>query len=317
VIGEQVFFNHKLRSPYRFHGNELICEADAAVRVPIRGGIPRFVDGANYAESFGEQWHRYADVQIDSHTGTRLSEQRFYQFTRWTKAELRGARILEVGCGAGRFTEVMLSAGAQVYSLDYSSAAEVALANNRQHAERLCMIQADLYDIPFPAEYFDYVFCFGVLQHTPDPHQAFLSITKYLKPGGRIAIDCYLKDGRIRPWKSKYLWRSLTTRLPREQLFRLVEWYVPRWLPIDTALYRIPKLGVLLRSFIPCFNWTVPGLPKEQVVARSILDTFDALSAAYDKPQTLRAVRRWCVEAGLNEVVVEEGSNGLVALAVR
>jgi hypothetical protein len=58
-------------------------------------------------------------------------------------------------------------------------------------------------------------------------------------------------------------------------------------------------------------------LPKEQVVARSILDTFDALSAAYDKPQTLRAVRRWCVEAGLNEVVVEEGSNGLVALAVR
>ena len=41
------------------------------------------------------------------------------------------------------------------------------------------------------------------------------------------------------------------------------------------------------------------------------LDTFDMLAPAYDRPQTLRAVRSWFAEAGLVEVEVEPGYNGI------
>lgn len=290
----------------------LVGLADSSDRVPLVDGIPRFVSADNYAASFGEQWHRYADVQIDSLTGVSTSSQRLFECSGWSPDELKSKTVLEVGCGAGRFTEVLLSAGATVCAIDFSNSVEVTQTNNIQHADRLCLAQADIYDIPFPPQSFDFVFCFGVLQHTPDPHRAFLNLTRYIAPGGKIAVDCYLRDGKIQPWKSKYLWRWLTTRVPRKLLFRAVEWYVPKWLLIDDLLRRIPYSGPL-RSIVPCFNWGGHGIPKEQVERRSVLDTFDALSAAYDLPQTPEDLWRWLREAHLEDPEVFNGANGLVA----
>jgi len=41
-----------------------------------RNGIPRFVDEVDYAESFGEQWHRYRRVQLDSASQAHYRAQR-------------------------------------------------------------------------------------------------------------------------------------------------------------------------------------------------------------------------------------------------
>ena len=86
--------------------------------VPIRGSVPRFVPDSGYSQNFGEQWNHFRRTQIDKFNGTDLSKERFYSGTGWSPAELKGAKILEAGCGAGRFTQVMLDAGAQVYSVD-------------------------------------------------------------------------------------------------------------------------------------------------------------------------------------------------------
>src|SRR5205823_9657548 len=75
---------------------------------PVRDGIPRFVDELDYVESFGEQWKRYRRVQLDSETGKSLSRTRLLDGTGWSPEELRDELVLEVGCGAGRFTEVLL-----------------------------------------------------------------------------------------------------------------------------------------------------------------------------------------------------------------
>jgi 2-polyprenyl-3-methyl-5-hydroxy-6-metoxy-1,4-benzoquinol methylase len=77
-------------------------------------GIPRFVPDDGYAESFGEQWARWRRVQLDSVTGKPLSRDRLVSGTVWSLEELRGETVLEVGCGAGRFTEVLAAAGAEV-----------------------------------------------------------------------------------------------------------------------------------------------------------------------------------------------------------
>jgi SAM-dependent methyltransferase len=261
-----------------------------------------------YAESFGDQWNRWRRVQLDSVTGKPLSRARLFEGTGWPE-DLTGQKVLELGCGAGRFTEVLLEAGADVWAVDASSAVDAAHANLGEH-ERLHLAQADLFDLPFEEGAFDRVLCFGVVQHTPDPKRAFLTATRY---GGWLAADVYRKQPYIDRWSAKTLWRPLTTRLPRDRLRRIVEWYVPRWLPVDTRLARIPKLGRFLTAVVPCWNYTgLYPLDEEELVAWAVLDTFDALSPRYDEPQKLETVQRWAAEAGLPDTDVRYGGNGIV-----
>jgi 2-polyprenyl-3-methyl-5-hydroxy-6-metoxy-1,4-benzoquinol methylase len=262
-----------------------------------------------YANSFGEQWNRYRRIQLDSVTGKPLSRERFFEGTSWPE-RLDGERVLEVGCGAGRFTEVLVSTGAEVVAVDATEAVE---ACRETVGDAATIVRADLFDLPFPEESFDRVFCYGVMQHTPDPRAAFLTIVHYARPGGVVAADVYRKPEYVDRWSSKYLWRPLTTRMPRSWLRRLVEWYVPRWLPVDTRLARVPKIGRFLTAVVPCWNYTgLLPLSQDELEAWAVLDTFDALSPRYDKPQTLEAVREWCAAAGLVDVDVRPGGNGIL-----
>ena len=275
-----------------------------------REGVPRFVPDEGYAESFGEQWNRYRRVQLDSETGKPLSRRRLFEGTGWPE-RLDGERVLEVGCGAGRFTEVLLDAGAEVWAVDATSAVDAAHANLGDR-EGLHLAQADLFDLPFAPDAFDRVLCFGVLQHTPDPRRAFLAVCAHARPGGWVAADVYRRHPYVDRWSAKTLWRPLTTRLPRGTLRRVVEWYVPRWLPVDTRLARVPNAGRFLTAVVPCWNYTgLVDLDRDQLRAWAVLDTFDALSPRYDFPQTLEAVHGWVADAGLVDATVTYGGNGI------
>lgn len=279
--------------------------------VPMTDGVLRFRADSGYNNTFDLQWNKFRTNQLDQVNGTQLSRKRFAE-TGWPLEDLAGKPVLEAGCGAGRFTRIMAEAGAELVTFDYSGAVDACRANNRGRGTIL-FAQADIFDMPFAPGRFDYVFCHGVLQHTPDPERAFHMLVAMLAPGGRISIDVYRKDGKIRPWKSKYLWRWLTTRLRPEHLLRGLEWYIPKWLPLDTAIKRIPYLGNYLGAVVPCWNYWYTDLPPAQKVEWAIMDTFDALAPTYDLPARLEDVARWCREAELTDVDVHPGGNGVVA----
>ncbi len=99
-------------------------------RYPVEGGIPRFVPGSNYASAFGAQWNRYRLTQLDKHTGLPITRDRFWQAVGAPSGEsLTGLQVLECGCGAGRFTEVLLDSGAHVTSVDLSDAVDANAIN--------------------------------------------------------------------------------------------------------------------------------------------------------------------------------------------
>jgi SAM-dependent methyltransferase len=282
---------------------------------PIANFIPRFVPNDSYAASFGEQWNIYRRTQLDRYNGLTLSRDRFFSDTGWSKGELSDALVLEAGCGAGRFSQVILDAGARLCSFDYSTAVDAAFANNGPHP-RLTLVQGDIFKIPYKRGVFDKVFCFGVIQHTPDVKKAFMSLIPFLKPGGKIAVDCYIKTKWNNRWTSKYWYRPLTKRMSRERLRRFVEWYIPRWIPIDNRLQKVRVLRYVVPAIVPCWNYTgMLPLSDQQVREWAILDTFDALSPAYDDPQTPETVRSWFEEAGLEEIEVRKGGNGVIGTA--
>ncbi len=281
----------------------LLTTADGRREYPIINGIPRFVGPKNYAETFGFQWNKFRRTQLDSYTGVPVSKNRFYDSTQWSPEEMKGKRILEIGCGAGRFTEIALSTGAWVVSVDYSSAVDACWKNHHRN-HNMNVIQGDVYHLPFKPESFDYVFCLGVLQHTPDVHKAFMELPKQLKKGGRLSVDLYRK--RLRSlFFAKYWLRPFTKRMDEKKLLPLVEKWAPRLLPASVLIGRAPKLGRKLRHIIPVANYDgIFPLTKEQLKEWAILDTFDMLSPAHDHPQSAKTLHTWLSDAGLEEIRV-------------
>ena len=270
---------------------------------PVVRRIPRMVGADNYAASFGFQWNRFSRTQLDSHTGQPISRDRFYRQSGWRPSELAGARVLDVGCGAGRFTEVALAAGASVVAVDYSAAVD-ACRSNHADAQNLLVLQADVYHLPLAPASFDFVYCFGVLQHTPRVADAFTALVRQLKPGGRLAIDVYPWSPLNLVWP-KYWLRPLTRRVSPARLFALVETMVPALLPLSRLLGRVPMIGQKLKHLIPVADYAhrLP-LSEEQLREWAILDTFDMFAPAHDAPQRVSTVREWFVKADLHDVEV-------------
>ncbi len=257
----------------------------------ILNEIPRFCAVENYSESFGYQWNLFDQTQLDSHLGGKFSIQRFYAETGWKPDTLDNSTVLEVGCGAGRFTEVFLSTTkGKLHSIDYSSAVDANLRNNKGFGSRLILAQASIYELPFPDHSFDRVFCLGVLQHTPSFSQAVAALVKKTRIGGEVVVDFYPVNGWYTKIHSKYLLRPITKRVPKRTLLRIIRFNVPWMLRMFDFLCLL-RMGILTR-FIPITD--IRGFPQnltpKQRTEWAVMDTFDGLSPQYDNPQRLEAV---------------------------
>ncbi len=94
-----------------------------------------------------------------------------------------GERVLDLGCGAGRFLAALGEAGAHPVGVEIAQeAVDRARANVPGADVRL------LEDDTLPAGHgeFDLVWCSEVLEHIPDVGQALYEVRRVLKPGGRL-----------------------------------------------------------------------------------------------------------------------------------
>lgn len=270
-------------------------------RFPVLGGVPRICDPENYASNFGMQWNAFRETQIDSAMGQgRISEQRFFAETAWAPEALAGLDILEVGSGAGRFSQVVLSCtAANLYSVDYSSAVEANLANNGALApRRFHLFQASVYAMPFPDDSFDKVFCLGVLQHTPDFEGSVRSLVSKAKAGGEIVVDFYCIRGFWTKITGKYLVRPFTRRMDQQRLLKLVRANAGWMTKLAQAMNRAGLRALTRFLPIPDLAIMPRALTPEQFREWVVLDTFDMLSPEYDNPQRIRDVSRMFERSG-------------------
>ena len=276
---------------------------------PIVGHVPRFVSDEGYADAFGLEWTIHRRTQYDSASGSALSRVRFFAETGWP-VRLDGEVIIEAGSGSGRFTEHAVTTGALVLSVDYSRAVD---ANHRSNgrATNLLLVQADLFAMPFPREIADRLFCFGVLQHTPDPRAALGSLTEIVRPGGTLVADIYLKSFARYVLGTKYWVRPLTRRVPPDRLYPMVARYIDLIWPLARLVRRIPRLGRAIAWRLLVGDHSDVLADDDLLKEWARLDTFDMLAPRYDKPARAHTVSRWCAELGLDSVDIKRGYNGL------
>jgi 2-polyprenyl-3-methyl-5-hydroxy-6-metoxy-1,4-benzoquinol methylase len=293
--------------------------------IAIINNVSRYVEvGTDYTQSFGFQWNKFQKTQIDVNNETYNSKIRFFAETNWDKENLEHKNILEVGSGAGRFSEVILKyTKANLYSLDYSNAVEANYRNNEKYGERFNLIQASIYEMPYEPKQFDKVVCVGVLQHTPNFKDSIAALANMVKPGGELVVDFY----PIRSWYTKicakYIFRPITKKWNHEKLLLKIENNINWMIKASHFLHKI-KLGFLTR-FVPIcdiYN-TLPykALSKDELKEWCILDTFDMFSPEHDHPQRISTVKKWVENTGLNTTfagfIKYENSEAAVVKAVR
>ncbi len=271
---------------------------------PAKNGAYRIVQDDNYSSNFGYQWNKFGETQVDKVSKLDISKQRFFAETGWDKENLSGKNILEVGSGAGRFTQIILDFTAgNVYSLDFSNAVEANFINNGPN-ERLTIFQASVYEMPFAKAQFDKVICIGVLQHTPDVERSVRSLIEMAKPGGEVIVDFYPLRGWWTKLHAKYLLRPWTKKMSHEKLYKKIERNID-WLIKTYRFFSKIGLGKVCNRFLPIcdIDGTLPkGLSKEQLRELCVLDTFDMFSPQYDQPQKVSTVVDWFKKYGMKEV---------------
>jgi ubiquinone/menaquinone biosynthesis C-methylase UbiE len=110
----------------------------------------------------------------------------------------RGARVIDLGCGSGVFTELLRRAGYASIGLDIS--AKLILLG-REKYPGLELIEGDAENLPFDSESVDGVLLSNLVHHFPDPHRLAAEVRRVLKRGGRFAA---FDPNRVNPFMWLY-----------------------------------------------------------------------------------------------------------------
>jgi SAM-dependent methyltransferase len=277
-------------------------------RYPIVNYVPRFVDSESYAHTFGKEWNIFSRLQLDSANGTTISRTRFKALTGFEPEDLRGKRVLEAGCGPGRFVELLAAAGADVVGVDLSAAVEPCHANVG-HYPNVNVVQSDLTRLPFRPGSFDFIYSFGVLMCTPDTRASFRSLVPYVRPGGQLCIWVYGYRGPRWIPRPYQVYGQVAKRLSTDRLLRALDVYTGVALPLG----RLPVVGGFFRLAMPVSDLTQKregedgydngrAFSDDLVKEWARLNAFDAFTPEYCRQHDFDEVCSWFEQAGLDEI---------------
>lgn len=245
--------------------------------VPLEEGIPRFTQDQHLA-SFGRQWTKYEVAHDDEDRAT------FQAKTGVRLEDLHGLKVLDAGCGGGRYSKVCGEAGATVIGADHSRAVSKA-KQLCAHLPNVSFLQADLKQLPLEPASFDFVFSIGVMHHDADTRSVFDAVAKLVKPGGRYSVWLYRRN----QWWQERLNTSLrrhTTQMAPEKLERWCEW--GGWLG------GIPVVNKVLNKVV---NFSAHPNRENRVC-----DTFDWFAPQYQYHHTEAELLSWFEAAGFTDL---------------
>jgi SAM-dependent methyltransferase len=245
---------------------------DAVTLYGLTGIEPRFYDQVQFRNLFS---HEPTPADVAS------TETPFFE----------GKKVLEAGCGMGKYVNVVATRGARLaVGLDASDAVLRAHQLNRKHDNAL-ILQGDIFHPPLRGN-FDFAYSVGVLHHTPAPRRAFMSVASLVRPDGELAVWLYPHSMRPAPqllefWHERIA-RPLTSRLPHETLERLCA-QLGRLSAYKTRL--LNRGGAGRRLLARLINLVAVGEHVDPEIAAFL--NFDWYSPPYRSRHTVAELEEW------------------------
>ena len=305
---------------YTLKNHNQAFECPKGCSFPLVNAIPRFVPQDNYASSFGLQWNEYRTTQLDSHTGLSISHDRLKGLLGGSLAILNGKQVLEAGCGAGRFTEILLESCAHVWAVDISSAVE-ANYKNCSSFPHYAVAQASILELPFAPGQFDIVVCVGVIQHTPDPEVTMQRLCEQVKPGGLLVVDHYTHG--YATTLSRRMLRTLLLKTPSSFSLMFCKALTNLLWPLHRFFWKVrtlPFAGQMRNFFIrlsPIVDYhdAYPQLGPQLLKIWAALDTHDTLTDRYKHLRSANQIKDHLLKCGMVDVETAYAGNGVEARA--
>ena len=180
-------------------------------------------------ESFDFQWEKLPKGRWNLENEKFREEAPRYvcQFTGLSPQWFKGKKVIDVGCGGGRYSWALCRLEAEVLSIDQS---EYGLRRTkeacRDFPDHRTMRVNLLAEVDISAT-FDLVWCFGVLHHTGDTYGTFKKIVPLVKPGGYLFLMLYGEprrgiDGDFMAVNEYEHWRRKTRNMTFDERLRAV-----------------------------------------------------------------------------------------------
>ena len=137
-------------------------------------------------EAFGEEWskfNQFSETEIE-----QLAKTHYFDIV--PLEYIQNKKLLDVGCGTGRWTKYVAKYAATVDAIDPSKAIVVA-AELLKDCTNIRLSRTSVNNLPFENESFDFVFSLGVLHHIPDTASAMQQSVNKLKKGGFFLVYLY------------------------------------------------------------------------------------------------------------------------------
>ncbi len=115
----------------------------------------------------------------------------------WLNGRLRGARVVDLGCGGGLMSAPLAERGASVVGVDLSHASLNA-ARGRGPNGACAFVRGDVRRAPLRAACADMVLLADVLEHLPDPAAALREAGRLVRPGGLVYVNTINRTARAR-----------------------------------------------------------------------------------------------------------------------
>lgn len=165
----------------------------------------------NTSNLYYSLWDRF-DREALIADAARLLEQRLQADV--IAEHVRGKRVLDMGCGSGRYALALAAAGAgEVMAIDHQ---RKAFRRAEEYAEStalpVCFMEADVLRLPFSDRSFDFVFCNGVLHHTRDWSRGVTEYARVMKRSGYLYL--YARGGFF--WTARNVMREIFAKIPKD-----------------------------------------------------------------------------------------------------
>ena len=166
---------------------------------------PVRMHGGAGVDSFVQEWVAGTNGNLYRSAVNNLRQ---YPIPRWPgpAATNPGSRMLDIGCGWGRWMVAGGLAGFEPWGIDVVAAgASAANRVTRAHGLQGHAIAGELSQLPFSSESFDLVFSYSVLQHAPKTRaeSCLAEAHRVLKPGGLCLIEFPLWPG-LTNWRHPF-----------------------------------------------------------------------------------------------------------------
>ncbi len=221
-------------------------------------------------------------------------------------SHLAGKTVLDVGCGMGKYLDVVSDYAGTVIGLDLSGAlvrARAVLKDRRN----VHLVQGNILAPPLKPAFADFAYSLGVLHHTPDTHAAFLSSASLVKPGGQLSVWLYPKEKEPSAYAERIHWiqddviRPITCRMPPRML-RMFSGILGRLTFVrDRAAARHQATGSRIARRVAAYAGLVAvGRHRDPEIAAFL--NFDWYSPQYRSYHTEEEVERWYCEANFEGI---------------